>query len=337
MKGVVTLSLFLLISSLGAYTRGQNECRYRIERDGCPFLPWDLERIQEDGVQINGKLQNTASNGVATGSGVHIYIIDTGIVPHEEFGSRIGQGLDCTQGGTCRLDSALTDSLGHGTAVSSLTAGSCLGVATGAVIHPIRVIDSDGNGSLQAIIDGIRWATETSAANGWRGVINLSLTSPASESLNEAVDKATENGMVVVTAAGNQGKDACGYSPGSSQSSLNVGASKLQYTENEINGPVDGVSLLSNTGSCVTLYAPGEDIPSASNAQTDGITYDQIVTLSGTSQAAPLVAGAAALFLEKHRDATPQQVKESILNASFIFESEKKDNCCTILNINGLS
>lgn len=334
------LSWFLWTASLISHSRARDEFRFTLQRDECSFLPWGLERIQEDGVEIDGQLQQ-ASDVVATGSGIHIYVIDTGIVPHEEFGSRIGQGLDCTQGGTCRLESAMTDSLGHGTAVSSLTAGACLGVATGATIHPIRVIDSNGNGSLQAIINGLRWATETSVTNGWRGVINLSLTAPASESLNEAVDKATENGMVVVTAAGNQGKDACEYSPGSSESSLNVGASKLQYMENDVI-PVDGVSFLSNTGPCVTIYAPGEEIPSASNTQiADGMKYDQIITLSGTSQAAPLVAGAAALYLETHRNATPQQVKEAIQNASFLFESNRVDSqndiCCTILNINGLS
>jgi len=329
-------SLFLQVTPIHTIPSDNINDRYLIQREDCPFLPWSLERIQEDEFQIDGQLPNS-NDVVATGSGVHIYIIDTGIVPHVEFGSRIGQGLDCTQGGTCRLTApgtVPTDDLGHGSAISSQAGGSCLGVATDAIIHPIKVVDSNGNGSLQAIIDGIRWATETSKVNGWRGVINTSLTNPSSDALNEAVAKATENGMVVVTAAGNQGADACGYSPGSSPASLTVGASKIGY-DGVV--PVDDVSLLSNTGACVTLYAPGEDIPGASNIQVDGTRYDQIITLSGTSQAAPLVAGAAALYLEKHPSATPEQVKEAILNASFLFESNEKDLCCTILNVKGVS
>lgn len=201
------------------------------------------------------------------------------------------------------------------------------------------MIDSNGNGSFQSIINGIRWATETSKANGWRGVINISLTSPASQEINEAVAKAVELGMIVVTAAGNQGSDACEYSPGSSSSSVTVGATKIGY---DGDAPVDDVSLLSNTGRCVTLYAPGEDIPSASNMPANGTkVYNQIVTLSGTSQAAPLVSGAAALYLETHPNATPEEVKEAIQDASLIFDSNQskyqKDACCTILNIHSLS
>lgn len=323
-------------------TNYQYYSREFLQREGCPFLPWDLERIQEDRFEIDGQLSNTCDNTPATGSGVHVYIIDTGIAPHNEFGSRLGQALDCTRGGECQLDAAPTDDLGHGTAVGSISAGSCLGVATGATVHPIRVVDSSGSGSLQAIINGIRWATETSEANGWRGVINISLTSPRTDALDQAVAKAVDKGMVVVTAAGNQGFDACDYSPGSSPASLAVGATKIGY-DGDV--PVDEISLLSNTGQCVGVYAPGQDIPSASHVPsifdvTSKPEYDQIVTLSGTSQAAPLAAGAAALYLETHANATPEQVKQAIQNASVPFiqdyAQQEGSYCCNILNIKNL-
>ena len=336
---MVNATVLMNLQHVALADTGTNDTsRYTIPREGCPFLPWNLERIQEDTVSINGQLSKT-DDPVVTGSGVHIYVIDTGIVPHIDFGSRIGQGLDCTRGGECRLDNELTDALGHGTAVASQISGTCLGVAPGATIHPVRVIDSNGNGSLQSIINGIRWATETSKANGWRGVINISLTNPASQEINEAVAKAVEQGMVVVTAAGNQGSDACEYSPGSSPSSLTVGATKIGYDDDVL---VDDVSLLSNTGRCVTVYAPGEDIPSASNMPENGTkVYNQIVTLSGTSQAAPLVSGAAALYLETHPSATPEELIEAIQDASLVFDSNQsksqKDACCTILNIQNLS
>lgn len=312
------------------------------EGDTCSFIPWDLERIRESELDIDG--QAPTSNGI-TGSGVHIYVIDTGISPHVEFGSRLGQALDCTQGGQCRLDDSPSDSLGHGTAVASVAAGSCLGVASGAIIHPIRVVDSNGNGSLQSIVNGIRWATETANANGWPGIINLSMTVPNAGAVNEAISMAVDRGLVVISAAGNQGSDACDYSPGSSPLSVTVGATKIGY-DDATNSLVDEVSLLSNTGECVSLFAPGEDIPSASNKPNKSNVYDQIVTLSGTSQAAPLVSGAAALYLEQNPTAGPHQVKEALISSAIPFPSSSINaiqstqaeelQCCSILNINRL-
>lgn len=251
---------------------------------------WGLDRID----------QRTGTNGTysytTTGSGVDIYIVDTGILAtHNQFGARVSAGFSAVADGV-----GTSDCNGHGTHVAGTAAGSTLGVAPAANLIPVRVLDCNGSGTVSGVIAGIEWAigdhTTTPA------VMNLSLGAGKSDSLNAAIDRAFLDGITVVAAAGNSNVDACNVSPASNvNSALTVGATTT----------TDVRATYSNFGACLDLFAPGSDITSAwhtSNTVTN--------TISGTSMAAPHVAGLAARYLSVATTAVPSQVMDAIKNSS---------------------
>jgi len=262
---------------------------------GCPGVPWGLSRIDQANLPLDG-VYNTA---FMSGAPVHVYILDTGLNNHSDFAGRLGDGVDCTSG-TCR-SSSYADGTGHGTHVAATVAGTCYGVAKGAIIHPVKVL-SNGSGSYSGIIAGIRWATDHAKRNGVRGVINMSLGGSSSGSLNSATNTAVAQGMVVAVAAGNEsGADACSKSPASASEALTTGA--ITKT--------DRWASFSNVGRCLDIWAPGSRIASADYHNLNGYTFKD-----GTSMASPHVAGAAALYLEKYPNATPAQVRAGLLKAA---------------------
>ena len=262
---------------------------------GCPGIPWGLSRIDQANLPLDG-VYNTAS---VSGARVHVYILDTGLNNHSDFAGRLGDGVDCTSG-TCR-SSSYADGTGHGTHVAATVAGTCYGVAKGAIIHPVKVL-SNGSGSYSGIIAGIRWATDHAKRNGVRGVINMSLGGSSSGSLNSATNTAVAQGMVVAVAAGNEsGADACSKSPASASEALTTGA--ITKT--------DRWASFSNVGRCLDIWAPGSRVASANYQNFNGYTFKD-----GTSMASPHVAGAAALYLQKYPNATPAQVRDGLLKAA---------------------
>ena len=175
------------------------------------------------------------------------------------------------------------DCNGHGTLVASLAAGLTYGVARQAIIVPVKVMGCDGTGSLAELVQGVYWILQrmTNLTNHARKpVVNLSLqsasTNPVMVHLVELLVKA---GAVVVVAAGNNNGSACDYSPSNSPNCLVVGATTS----------MDEVMTRSNTGPCVTLYAPGESILGASMYSSTAFTVR-----SGTSMSTALVSGIIA-------------------------------------------
>lgn len=233
-----------------------------------------------------------------TGAGVHIYVLDTGArTSHTAFAGRVGGGADCTRGG-CRPSAAPVDDNGHGTHTAGTALGACFGVAQGATLHAVKVLNADGAGPYSQIIDGLRWVVQDARAGGWPAVAVLSLGGDRSKSLDDAVAATVGAGVTVVVAAGNDfGADACAFSPSGAAAAITVAAT------DRADKPAD----FSDVGHCVDIWAPGVGIVSA------GIASDTATKqLSGTSMAAPAVAGALALLLQGAPGAGPAQLADAL-------------------------
>ncbi|MDN3241112.1 S8 family peptidase [Glycomyces tritici] len=246
---------------------------------------WGLDRVDQDALPLDQSYEYTQS-----GTGVEAFVLDTGVnLEHQEFEGRIGDGYDFIDD-----DADPADCHGHGTHVAGTIGGSTYGLAKDVTIRPVRVLDCQGSGSYAAIIGGIDWV----AANaGESAVANMSLGGSFSQALNDSIAAAVESGVTFAIAAGNEGQDACGVSPGSEPSAITVGA-----TDED-----DAAASFSNFGECVDILAPGVGITSA---WIDGADAEK--TISGTSMATPHVAGVAALFLESNPGATPDEVATAL-------------------------
>ena len=252
---------------------------------------WGLDRIDQRGLPLNRRYDP----GEATGKGVHVYIIDTGIdLNHREFQGRLGEGRNTVTGGEPR------DGHGHGTHVAGTAGGTEFGVAKQATLHAVKVLGDNGSGTDSEVIAGIDWVTEHARANGWPAVANMSLGGTPAPALDLAVCRSLEAGVVHAVASGNDDGNACDGSPARVLQAIGAGATTDR----------DQRASFSNKGRCVAIFAPGEQITSA--RARGGST-----ALSGTSMASPHVAGVAALCLERHPGSTPEQVRSCILdNAS---------------------
>ncbi len=244
---------------------------------------WGLDRIDQANLPLN-----STYNYDTSASNVNAYIIDTGVLnSHSDFGGRSQSGYDFVDN-----DNDATDCNGHGTHVAGTVAGSTYGVAKGAKIYGIRVLGCTGSGSNSGVIAGIDWVANNHVKPA---VANMSLGGGASSATDNAVANLVNSGVTVVVAAGNDNSNACNYSPARAPSAITVGSTTSS----------DARSSFSNFGTCLDIYAPGSSITSAwSNGGTR--------TISGTSMAAPHVAGVAALYLANNPNATPAQVTAAV-------------------------
>ncbi|MCY1045313.1 S8 family serine peptidase [Corallococcus sp. bb12-1] len=250
---------------------------------------WGIDRIDQRDLPRNSSYTYNVD-----GTGVHAYVIDTGIrLTHTEFTGRTGNGYDFIDN-----DSDPTDCHGHGTHVAGSVGGTTWGVAKKVTLHGVRVLDCTGYGNDAQVIGGIDWV----AANHIKpAVANMSLGDVGIPAIDDATERLIAAGVTTVVAAGNDSANACNYSPARAPNAITVGSTTS----------TDARSSFSNFGTCVDIFAPGSSITSASNSGNSSST-----SMSGTSMASPHVAGAAALYLSANPSATPAQVRDALVNNS---------------------
>ena len=271
--------------------------------------PWGLARISHRdtlGFTTFNKYLYAADGG----EGVDVYIIDTGTnTEHVDFEGRAKWGK------TIPANDADEDGNGHGTHCSGTVAGKKYGVAKKANVIAVKVLRSNGSGSMSDVVKGVEWAANAHAEKvkkgkkGFKGsAANMSLGGGKSPALDRAVNGAVSAGIHFAVAAGNDNADSCNYSPAAAEQAVTVGASALD----------DSRAYFSNYGKCNDIFAPGLSITST----WIGSKY-AVNTISGTSMASPHIAGLLAYYLSIQPDSdsdynvaeiTPKKLKSNIIS-----------------------
>ena len=244
---------------------------------------WGLARLsQEELVTQDYTYPSTA------GAGETIYILDTGLLDsHPEFGGRanqiytapgVGENIDCN---------------GHGTHVGGTIGGEVTGVAKKSTLLGVKVLACNGSGTTASVLNGIEFILNQ--PGNITKIINMSLGGGRSRAIDDLV--ANSKNALFVVAAGNSNTDACTGSPSGSPGALTVAASDIR----------DQKAPFSSYGACVDIVAPGVDI-------TGPYIPEGFRALSGTSMAAPHVAGIAALVQSQTPTQDAATLKQIIIS-----------------------
>ena len=292
---------FYRLASSGARTMTVYETR---------TVSFALDRIDQRGLPLDQTYRHPA-----TGKGVTVYVFDGGVsTTHPELAGRVRSGFSGFPD-----DPKICNP--HGTAVAGAIAGATLGVAPDAQVVDVKMVQCDKlRGTIKAIVDGARWVVEDHKLHPGPAVANWSFiadTSAGIPALDSAVAELRAAGIAVIVSAGNLDIDACHVSPGNSRGALVVGASSLNV-ERSTNGTtqlVDRRAPGTAYGSCIDIYAPGDSVllPSLDREATP---ISQL--WNGTSMSAGYVSGAAALYLERHPSATPDQVGDELKSTATV-------------------
>lgn len=273
--------------------------------------PWGLARISHRKALTFGSF-NKYLYSQDGGEGVDVYVIDTGTnVDHVDFEGRASWGKTIPSGDEDE------DGNGHGTHCSGTVAGKKYGVAKKANVIAIKVLRSNGSGSISDVAAGVEEATKMhlkkvdaakKKGKKFKGsAANMSLGGGKSETLDRMVNGAVDAGIHFAVAAGNDNRDSCSYSPAAADKAVTVGASTL----------LDERAYFSNFGPCNDIFAPGLNVLST----WIGSKY-ATNTISGTSMASPHIAGLLAYMLSLQPDEdsayataklTPKQLKRNLI------------------------
>ncbi|KAK3298420.1 subtilisin serine protease [Chaetomium fimeti] len=286
----------------------QDTCDGELEK----AAPWGLARISHRDT-LGFSTFNKYLYAAEGGEGVDAYVIDTGTnIEHVDFEGRANWGKTIPSG------DADIDGNGHGTHCSGTIAGKKYGVAKKASVYAVKVLRSNGSGSMSDVVAGVEWAAKehiqrTKEAKdgkrkGFKGsVANMSLGGGKTKTLDDTVNAAVSVGIHFAVAAGNDNADACNYSPAAAAKAVTVGASAID----------DSRAYFSNYGKCTDIFAPGLSILSTWIGSKHATN-----TISGTSMASPHIAGLLAYYLSLQpagdsdyalATITPEKMKNNLL------------------------
>ncbi|MFC8230720.1 S8 family peptidase [Streptomyces sp. NPDC057287] len=251
--------------------------------------PWGLARISHREKLTFATLKKYAYDD-RTGEPVMVYVLDTGIeTDHEEFDNRASWGFSCDQGEW--------DDNGRGTHLAATVAGRTYGAAKNAYVSAVKVAWSNGAASPDDVIKGLKWAMKDARGHEARSVVLFGMALPSHPELDELAAAAVNQGLFLVAPAGDDSKDAAGYSPAGAEGVFTVAASELD----------DDRADFSNVGPSIDVFAPGHSIMSAYRGGPKAATV-----ISGTAQAAAHVAGLAAYLLSTSADVNAGTVGKTI-------------------------
>ncbi|QHS76122.1 putative subtilisin-like protease YSP3 [Saccharomyces paradoxus] len=273
--------------------------------------PWGLHRVSHrEKAKYGQDLEYLYED--AAGKGVTSYVLDTGIdIEHEDFEGR------AVWGAVIPGNDEASDLNGHGTHCAGIIGSKHFGVAKNTKMVAVKVLRSNGEGTVSDVIKGIEYVTKEHVESSKKkskefkgSTANLSLGSSKSLAMEMAVNAAADSGVHFAIAAGNEDEDACLSSPAGAEKSITVGASTFS----------DDRAFFSNWGTCVDVFAPGINIMSTYIGSRNAT-----LSLSGTSMAAPHVAGILSYFLSLqpasdseffNNALSPQELKEKVLKFS---------------------
>lgn len=277
---------------------------------------------------LDGQLNGVFESGGLDGNGTHLYVLDKGVAcEHEAFAHALScDGLFAGAGfigagdkgnvplNNCQNVSNIREAArSHGTHVASTAAGLLVGVAPKVHIHSVMTIDCDGTGgNLLVLHKAVREVLNHKIQSIGMDRTAVAIASMGAripdaktlEAHNKYFDLMSDHGILVVAAAGNSGKDAVEYFPASASQVLTVGA---LTSMNDTGLPLQ-IADWSNYGEVVDIFATGSKVPGAVIASRNAYK-----AMSGTSFAAPLVAGVALQVLGKYPTASPALIREFIL------------------------
>jgi subtilisin family serine protease len=244
---------------------------------------WGIDRIDQANLPLSNSYTYTS-----TGTGIHAYVIDTGIdVTHPAFGGRASFDHNAIGGPN-------TDCDGHGTHVAGTIGSDLYGVAKNVRLHAVKILNCAGSGKTSKTIAGIDWVTANSvkpavANTSWNWTYNSTLATALTNMMN--------SGVFLASSAGNTGADSCDRLPRNLTAALVVAATESN----------DNRASYSSIGTCVDVYGPGSGILSTQPNNSTAV-------FSGTSMATPHAAGIAVLYKATFGDASQATVAQWIIN-----------------------
>eukprot|EP00170_Pyropia_yezoensis_P006572 contig_26803_g6593 len=249
-----------------------------VDGAGKPYF-WGLDRINQYALPLDKDRQTQCF--ASKGDGVEVFVVDSGCaVNHPEFA---GVNIKSLALESSPFDPAGIDDRGHGSHVAGTVAGKRTGVAPGAAVTCVKVLNENGSGKSSDVAAGFEYVAAYKAANPGAKVIMQASLGGSGDHHNTGMRRMAGVGVIGSVAAGNDGGDACDHTPAGSPDVITAGNCDID----------DSVWRNSNVGRCVDVFAPGHKTLSVDFRGT-------LTTKTGTSMSSPHVAGLIALILSNH-------------------------------------